>query len=145
MSAKEKAKGKAAKVQSEAAMSVDKEPEMDEGTDLEAYEPASARNMPRSAEFVGCACQERYREAYRFPPWGCRNRPYACGCGKVQQEGGRRESDSLNDCGPGGTCQGGRKHAARGVGHADSQVLAQALSHKPLYRGGAHISAVAKL
>ena len=53
MSAKEKAKGKAAKVQSEAAMSVDKEPEMDEGTDLEAYEPASARNMPRSESSLG--------------------------------------------------------------------------------------------
>jgi hypothetical protein len=53
MSAKEKAKGKAAKVQSEAAMSVDKEPEMEEGTDLEAYEPASARNMPRSQSSLG--------------------------------------------------------------------------------------------
>jgi len=53
MSAKEKARGKAAKVQSEAAMSVDKEPEMDEGTDLEAYEPASARNMPRSQSSLG--------------------------------------------------------------------------------------------
>ena len=53
MSAKEKAKGKAAKVQSEAAMSVDKEPEMVEGTDVEAYEPASARNMPRSQSSLG--------------------------------------------------------------------------------------------
>ena len=75
MSAKEKAKGKAAKVQSEAATSVDKEPEMDEGTDLEAYEPASARNMPRSHTSLGARCQEGYREAYRFTPWGCRNRP----------------------------------------------------------------------
>jgi hypothetical protein len=53
MSAKEKAKGKAAKVQSEAAMSVDKEPEMVEGTDIEAYEPASARNMPKPQSSLG--------------------------------------------------------------------------------------------
>jgi hypothetical protein len=53
MSAKEKAKGKAAKVQSEAAMSVDKEPVLDEGTDVEAYEPASARNMPRPQSSLG--------------------------------------------------------------------------------------------
>jgi hypothetical protein len=53
MSAKEKAKGKAVKVQSEAATSVDKEPEMVEGTDVEAYEPASARNMPRSQSSLG--------------------------------------------------------------------------------------------
>ncbi len=53
MSAKEKAKGKAAKVQSEAAMSVDKEPEMVEGTDVEAYEPASARNMPKPQSSLG--------------------------------------------------------------------------------------------
>jgi hypothetical protein len=53
MSAKEKAKGKAAKVQSEAAMSVDKEPEMVEGTDIEPYEPASARNMPKPRSSLG--------------------------------------------------------------------------------------------
>jgi hypothetical protein len=53
MSAKEKAKGKAAKVQSEAAMSVDKEPEMVEETDIEAYEPASARNMPKPQSSLG--------------------------------------------------------------------------------------------
>jgi hypothetical protein len=46
MSAKEKAKEKAAKVQPGAATSAEMEPEMDEGTELEAYEPASARNMP---------------------------------------------------------------------------------------------------
>ena len=62
MSAKEKARGKAAKVQSEAAMSVDKEPEMDEGTDLEAYEPASARNMPRSQSSLGARVKKDIRK-----------------------------------------------------------------------------------
>jgi len=53
MSAKEKAKDKAAKVQSGATAVADKEPEMDEGTDIEAYEPASARNMPRPQSSLG--------------------------------------------------------------------------------------------
>lgn len=53
MSAKEKAKEKAAKVQSAATTVADKEPEMNEGTDIEAYEPASARNMPRPQSSLG--------------------------------------------------------------------------------------------
>jgi len=53
MSAKEKAKEKAAKVQSAATVVADKEPETDEGTDIEAYEPASARNMPRPQSSLG--------------------------------------------------------------------------------------------
>ena len=53
MSTKEKAKEKATKAQSGAATSVDKEPEMDEGTDPKAYEPASARNMPRPHTSLG--------------------------------------------------------------------------------------------
>jgi hypothetical protein len=53
MSAKEKAKDKATKVQSGATTVTDKEPEMDEGTDIEAYEPASARNMPRPQSSLG--------------------------------------------------------------------------------------------
>jgi hypothetical protein len=53
MSAKEKAKDKAAKVQSGATTVADKEPEMNEGTDIEAYEPASARNMPRPQSSLG--------------------------------------------------------------------------------------------
>ncbi|MGO9572255.1 MAG: hypothetical protein ACLP5H_32460 [Desulfomonilaceae bacterium] len=47
MSAKEKARERAAKVQPGATTPAEKEPEMDDGTDLEAYEPASARSMPR--------------------------------------------------------------------------------------------------
>lgn len=58
MSAKEKAKEKAAKVQSAATTVADKEPEMDEGTDIEAYEPASARNMPRPHTSLGARVKE---------------------------------------------------------------------------------------
>jgi len=47
MSAKEKSKDKSAKERSGTKPADEKEPVVDEAADLEAYEPASARNIPR--------------------------------------------------------------------------------------------------
>lgn len=53
MSAKEKAKEKAAKAPSGAPAPAAKEPEMVEGSEVEAYEPASAKNIPKPPTSLG--------------------------------------------------------------------------------------------
>ncbi len=57
MSAKEKTKDRAAKAQSGTATSAGKELEVDAGTDLEDYEPASARNMPKPGTSFAAAAK----------------------------------------------------------------------------------------
>ncbi|MGB6065301.1 MAG: hypothetical protein WBG50_10860 [Desulfomonilaceae bacterium] len=57
MSAKDKTKGRVAKTQSQAAISDVIAPEADETEDLEAPEPASARNIPRPRTSLASAFQ----------------------------------------------------------------------------------------
>ncbi len=55
MSAKEKTRERAAKAQSGTTTSAGKELEMDSGTGLEDYEPASARSMPKAGTSLAVA------------------------------------------------------------------------------------------